>query len=50
MVIADATIAVTGTCSMIEEDLAVMTEGIATATTAARAAKTPRTELATTMI
>ena len=50
MVIADATTVVTGTCSMTEEGLAAMIGGIATATTAVRAAKTPRTELATTTI
>ena len=49
MVIADATTAVTGTCSTTDEDLAVMTDVIE-ATPVARAAKIPRTELATTMI
>ena len=48
-VIADATTAATGTCSTTDEDLAVMTDVIAV-TSAARAARTPRTELATTMI
>jgi hypothetical protein len=48
--IADATPAVTETCSMTAEDLAVTTDATATVTSVARAAKTPRTELATTMI
>jgi hypothetical protein len=49
MVIADATTAATGTCSTTDEDLAVMTDAIVV-TLVARAARTPRTELATTTI
>jgi hypothetical protein len=48
MVTADATPAVTGTFSTTEEDLAVMTD-VTGVTPVARPAKTPRTELATTM-
>jgi hypothetical protein len=48
-VIADATPAVTETCSTTVEDRAVMTDVIVV-TPAARRAKTPRTELATTTI
>jgi hypothetical protein len=48
MVTADATPAVTGTCSTTEEDLAVMTD-VTGVTPVARPAKTLRTELATTM-
>jgi len=50
MEIVDATTAATGTCSTTDEDLAATTDVIATATHVAKAAKTPPTELATTMI
>jgi hypothetical protein len=48
-VIADATPAATGTCSTTDEDPAVMTDAIVVMLVA-RAARTLRTELATTTI
>jgi hypothetical protein len=49
MAIADATTAATGTCSTTDEDLAVTTD-VTEVTPVAKAVRTLRTGLATTMI